>query len=600
MFRKWLNENKIDNYDFFTPVFPKGSDREYWNSLNHDAHIKEAENYLGFDWPIIKAADYITYRTTGNRTQQEIPHFTRRTALISLVLGEICEYKGRFIPDIVDGLFLICEETFWGVSAHYPNHVNDMLPDAENCYIDLFVGETASTVALTYYLLYDELNDYCPDILKRIEYEMERRVFKPYLSSRDFVWMGYYNDVNNWNPWVLSNMMTAFLLMEHSPSRLRRAIKKMIYEIEKIYVAYPEDGGCDEGANYWAVSGGTLFEFLYMLYIASDKKIDFFDDQKIKNIMQYCYHTYIKDGRYVNFADGTPFIQEQAASLIYLYGKINNDGKLIELARRIISDNKKIELTHYSWKSYAKRELFMLMYGKELNEKDNFKALNNFIYQNLQIAYLRDGELYCAAKGGHNFEGHNHNDVGSFILYDGSTPVLIDPGCGEYTANTFNHMRYTIWTMQSDWHNLPKINGYSQHNGSTFRAKSFALENGTISVEFKDAYMKEAALDSCKRDISFKENALTVEDTFVFSQSANEVCEHFITVVKPFIQDNKVHIGDYILNCNTAADISYDHIDFNGDEKLENSWNTDKLYRIKFKFVASDDLSVKFEVKKEI
>ena len=599
MFRKWLNENKIDNFDFFTPVFPKGSDREYWNSLNRDPYIKEAENYLGFDWPIIKAVDYITYRTTGNRLQQETPHFARRSALLSLMLGEICEYKGRFIPDIVDGLFLICEETFWGISAHYPNHVNDMLPDAENCYIDLFVGETASTVALTYYLLYDELNDFCPDILKRIEYEMERRVFKPYLSSRDLWWMGYYNDVNNWNPWVLSNMMTAFLLMEHSPSRLRRAIKKMIYEIEKIYVAYPEDGGCDEGVNYWPVSGGALFEFLYLLYIASDKKIDFFNDQKIKNIMQYCYHVYIKDGRYVNFADGTPHIPEGAASLIYLYGKINNDEKLTELARRIISDNKKIKSTHYSWKSYAKRELFMLMYGKELNEKDNLKPLENYIYPNLQIAYLRDGELYCAAKGGNNYEGHNHNDVGSFILYDGSTPVLIDPGCGEYTANTFNHMRYTIWTMQSDWHNLPKINGYSQHDGSTFHAESFKLENGTISVEFKDAYVKETALDSCKRDISFKENALTVEDTFVFSQSANEVCEHFITVVKPFIQDNKVHIGDYIFTCNTAADISYDHIDFNGDEKLEHSWNTDKLYRIKFKFVASDDLSVKFEVKKE-
>ena len=201
--------------------------------------------------------------------RQERPHFSRRNALVNLLLGELCEYKGRFIPDIVDGLFLICEETYWGVSAHYPIPIKtDKLPDAQNCYIDLFAAETAATVALCYYLLYDELYDYCPDILLRVEYEMKRRILDPYLAHTDFWWMGNYHMVNNWNPWVISNMLTAFLLMENNPTRKYKAIRKMIYEINNIYTVYPDDGGCDEGVNYWSVSAGTLFEFIYQLYVS--------------------------------------------------------------------------------------------------------------------------------------------------------------------------------------------------------------------------------------------------------------------------------------------------------------------------------------------
>ena len=42
--------------------------------------------------------------------------------------------------------------------------------------------------------------------------------------------------------------------------------------------------------------------------------------------------------------------------------------------------------------------------------------------------------FYVAAKGGHNAESHNHNDVGSFIVYADGYPALIDVGVEAYTA----------------------------------------------------------------------------------------------------------------------------------------------------------------------
>ena len=39
-----------------------------------------------------------------------------------------------------------------------------------------------------------------------------------------------------------------------------------------------------------------------------------------------------------------------------------------------------------------------------------------------------EGGLYLAAKGGHNDESHNHNDIGNFIVYADGRPILIDAG----------------------------------------------------------------------------------------------------------------------------------------------------------------------------
>lgn len=40
--------------------------------------------------------------------------------------------------------------------------------------------------------------------------------------------------------------------------------------------------------------------------------------------------------------------------------------------------------------------------------------------------------LLVAAKGGHNDESHNHNDVGTFIIALDARPLVIDAGVGTY------------------------------------------------------------------------------------------------------------------------------------------------------------------------
>ncbi|HTX26243.1 MAG TPA: heparinase II/III family protein [Streptosporangiaceae bacterium] len=82
----------------------------------------------------------------------------------------------------------------------------------------------------------------------------------------------------------------------------------------------------------------------------------------------------------------------------------------------------------------------------------------------------RDG-LFLAAKAAHNGEGHNHNDVGPFIVALDGRPVLIDVGVGLYTRQTFGPDRYEIWTMQSSWHDVPEVDGAAQESGREHAAR---------------------------------------------------------------------------------------------------------------------------------
>ena len=58
------------------------------------------------------------FARTGNRRRYEGPYFERRSALGRLVLAECVEGSGRFLDDIINGVWAICEESTWVISGH--------------------------------------------------------------------------------------------------------------------------------------------------------------------------------------------------------------------------------------------------------------------------------------------------------------------------------------------------------------------------------------------------------------------------------------------------------------------------------------------------
>lgn len=602
MFKKWLSEHDLSKLSFSTRLFPKAGDHVFWGKALNEDFVKTAEEYLGYEWPLIRATQYMEFQKSGNRKAQEKPHFARRQALLTLFVGELAEHKGRFLPDICDGIFALCEESFWGLSAHIYAAKRHFLPDSVNHYIDLFAAETGELLSVIYHIMYDELKEYCPELVERMEYELDQRIIKAYLAHTGFWWMGNNGrKVNNWNPWIISNILTVFLTVRPEKSVFENGLYKMLTEISHYYESMPDDGGCDEGCNYWGVAGAKLFAFCDQLYIATDGKLNFFNDQKLHNIIHYELKAYIGGSYFVNYGDGNAKMRaNHNHNLVYaLYGyglRIGSPEFLkftAALKRADKDDGKQIISSGCS----AKSTLWSLIFADGIAAEEEYTQNSSYVLPDLQHAYLHNGEWFSALKGGSNVESHNHNDVGNFMVYCDAEPVIIDAGCGTYTKFTFSPERYTIWTMRSGYHNLPVINGVEQMNGTVFKADGFEANGNTAEVSFASAYPETAGVQSVERTVRVTEHGVNISDKFELTNETNGIEEHFMTLLKPELTDDGVVLGGkYLLTTDLPASIEYKS--FDGDQKLINAWGTDGVYRIIVSAECQKSASFEFQIRR--
>ncbi|MET0262559.1 MAG: heparinase II/III family protein, partial [Rariglobus sp.] len=108
-----------------------------------------------------------------------------------------------------------------------------------------------------------------------------------------------------------------------------------------------------------------------------------------------------------------------------------------------------------------------------------------------------------AAKGGHNSEHHNHNDVGSFILNIDGVPIITEAGMPEYTGSYFDpKYRYGHLAARTLGHSLPVINGHEQQAGADFRGTVLRNDLSGSPVTFEaDLTKAYPAAAECRRFI---------------------------------------------------------------------------------------------------
>ena len=164
MFQAFLNAHDLSEFTFHSDIFPTIEDRAFWDAFQNEECVALAEQAMDYGWPTIKATDFMAFKANGNRLIMEDIHFDRRRHLILFALAELKENKGRFLPQIVNGLFSTCEESHWGLSAHWASKKYELgnIPRADEPYIDLFAAETAEHLAVIANLLAEPLTDFCP------------------------------------------------------------------------------------------------------------------------------------------------------------------------------------------------------------------------------------------------------------------------------------------------------------------------------------------------------------------------------------------------------------------------------------------------------
>lgn len=521
--------------------FPNYKSRDFWNNLPaeiRNQYIKEAEEYVNYNWPVVKATEYLEIIRSGERNQDA--YAAPRAALMALVMGELTEGKGRFIDQIVNGVWYYSEQTWWGWSAHLTaQKAPHGLPDADEPVIDLGVGEITNILSWTWFLFKDEFDKIHPLIAKRLKDEIMKKAVIPYYERNDFWWQGLdgSRDVNNWNPWTNHNMLTAILILEDDQAIKIKGVEKVVKSLDQFINVYPNDGGCDEGPSYWGRAGASLYQCLDLLKRATNGKFDVYDNQLVKNMGSYIYKAYIEYPYFINFADADATTGGRP-QIIYSYGKDINDPVMQKFGAFLA---KKQNWGKEAPDGKVDEQIMQLLHLFEIEKAPAEDALIfDFWLPETQVAGARDKAgtsegFFFAAKGGHNAESHNHNDLGSCVLYINGKPCLVDVGRETYTAKTFSSRRYEIWTMQSQYHNLPKINGVDQHEGREFVATNSTFvadaKKAVFSTDIAKAYPETANVNKWIRSYTLERGKkFVINDSWELNKlSENPTTLNFVT-----------------------------------------------------------------------
>ena len=247
----------------------------------------------------------------------------------------------------------------------------------------------------------------------------------------------------------------------------------------------------------------------------------------------YIYKMHIADNYFVDFADADPKFSGDGL-MLYRFGKDIKDDTLTQFGLYLYSRNRMPIGEGFQ----KPRRLRNLLTVKDLPaSKASYMPVSEAWFSDIQAMTARTPSgLFLATHAGNNDESHNHNDIGDFIVYLRNEPVIIDAGRGNYTAKTFSSHRYELWFTQSQYHNLPIVNGFGQLAGKPYTAQQVKYSTSeTAAALFMDiskAYPKEAGIDYWNRTVKLDraDDKVEVSDEYSLAKAPASLQQTFMTV----------------------------------------------------------------------
>jgi hypothetical protein len=147
--------------------------------------------------------------------------------------------------------------------------------------------------------------------------------------------------------------------------------------------------------------------------------------------------------------------------------------------------------------------------------------------------------------------------------------------------------------MQSDYHNVPIINGFSQSFGENFKASEVSFKESKSQINFNlnlvGAYPTNAACNFWKRKYTLKRKfhaELVIEDEFLLKEYKGASEQHFIATQLPVLKKageiklkEKGRHDIYLYYPSTFFEVKIEELVLT-DKRLLTAWKQDKLYRI--------------------
>lgn len=597
-------KGKVTSFESFRTSFTRDKIPERYKEQIRERADRAANTPV----PLLSAHDYRDFVRNGNRTRYEKPYFVRRVSLLELIIGEFTFDDGRYLDALIDYLWAICEETSWVLPAHnnqnleqdhhlhsHIKNITHQLPfeyEADDVYfIDLFSAQTGAEVALAWYLLGDKLEEACPDtVVRRMERELKREILTPFEKYYESYWWGGIAKayVNNWSPWILSNILTVIALFEQDAAKRELLTERCCHMIDTYISLIPKDGSCDEGASYWNVSIGAVFTFLEVLNDITADKVTVSENEILRKAGEYIVHMHIAGANEsVTFNDCARYMGRDYA-MIYRYGEYMNDPLLSDFAGQYgftqslqINDS----LPYLTMNGCATDIPYREFTHKKCYYMDVIKIMT--------ARCVHNGEnIFVCAKAGKNNEGHGHIDAGSFVLYLNDSPLFLDVGVRAYTKDTFNENRFKAWEMRSPYHNTCGVDDIEQKWGAAFGATDVVCENSVLRFECKNALADAGGIRTLYRELNVADG-FKIVDTYAFDDTRTYRF-YLITAQKPLsLTDGEIVFGtpdgkQHTFAFPAGSVVETEVIPFEEDNRLFTAWKNDAFYRLSFSQTAKN------------
>lgn len=492
---------------------------------------------------------------TGSRHEFEKVYFEKRRRLTTFAIMVLLEPEtDTYLTALENTIWSVCNEYSWCLPAHLQNspetsvNVTYVLnePSKKEYSIDLFAAETAFALGEIAKLTEDYLN---PQICKRIYEEIYTRIFVPF-KEKSF---GWEKQTHNWAAVCAGSIGSVALHLIQDVEELADILERVLDAMNSYLKGFQDDGICLEGYGYWQYGFGYYVYFADLLKKKTEGRLDLFDSEKVHQIALFQQRTFLNRNLVVNFSDSLPSASVFLGLSHYL-SKIYSDFEIPETDLR----------SHYTedhcsrWAPAIRNLLWFDDESEPLpwrNGTHYFKDSQWFLSRHI----CESGSFAFAAKGGHNDEPHNHNDIGHFILQGNTEVFLKDLGSGLYSKDYFSEKRYSFFCNGSQGHSVPIINHQFQKAGAAKYANilhfSIGEEVDIFELDIANAYEVESLQGLRRRFTWIKTNSpkLVLEDSYSFAKQPGSIVERFITPVRTI---TKTHDG-VILQGKNKIRISY-------------------------------------------
>lgn len=516
--------------------------------------------------PALQYSKFMLFFRTGSRKEYERMFFQRRGRIDALFMRYLLYGREQDLRDLEDVIWAICDEYTWALPAHL---TLEMTEDEKRTYIDLFAGETAQILAEVYTVLGEELSE---QIRRRVEYEMERRIFSSFEDTQFF----WEKAPMNWAAVCAGCVGMAFICM--APERFAGVRPRIFDAMDYFLSSYGDDGACQEGIGYWNYGFGYYVYFAQLLYEFDGT--DLLHTEKVQKIVLFQQNAILRNDTVISFSDAGRTMRFQAG-LTYFLKKLYPD--TFQIPDMQYRSNMLQERGAYRFAAFT-RLFFWTEPGYETGVMPD-----GMIYYGDAQWYVNKKKAYSfAAKGGHNDEPHNHNDLGSFIIATDAGQCLADIGSGEYTRDYFREKRYTYLCNASAGHSVPLIDGREQLAGRGRAAK--VLEHGehVFEISFEKGYGIEA-LTALRRRFELAEDSVSMRDSYQFDDgNTHQITERFIALIEPQETAAGVLVGDVLLVCKEKPAVN---------KIIIKDHNAEDLAVYQIDYAAGTEFEIQFQIR---